>query len=106
MPGGTVSRLARRTNRWMALGLAVAALGSLAGAQAAMAADLLPNLQTRGPYDLRTTDESGRRLLRFTNETPNKGPGVLDVRPHAGNDCDGDGDPTNDRKAYQRIYRD
>ena len=35
----------------------------------------------------------------------NLGPGPLELRPQRA-DCDGDGDAANDRRGYQRIYRD
>jgi len=44
-------------------------------------------------------------VLRLTTEVGNTGRGPLDLRPRPG-DCDGDGDPSNDRFAYQRIYVD
>jgi hypothetical protein len=44
-------------------------------------------------------------LLRLTTEVGNIGSGPLDLRPAVG-DCDGDGDPRNDRLAYQRIFGD
>jgi hypothetical protein len=88
-----------------------ASLGALSFADAASAehirgGDLLPDLETRPPVDLRTTTEGGRRLLRFTNRIPNRHSGVLEARPTAGGDCDGDGNANNNRLAYQRVFRD
>ncbi len=48
-----------------------------------------------------------RTLLRFTNEIGNRGNGPLEVYPSAeSRDCDGDGDPANDRDASQRVFAD
>lgn len=48
---------------------------------------------------------TGRRHLRLGNEIVNIHSGPLDLRPRA-QDCDGNGDRTDDRTTYQRIYRD
>jgi hypothetical protein len=44
-------------------------------------------------------------LLRFSNTIANAGAGPVELKPRK-DDCDGDGNPTNDRTAIQRIYRD
>jgi Lysyl oxidase len=46
--------------------------------------------------------------LRLSNTVADKGIGPLEIYPEptAGNDCDGDGDPTNDRYAFQRVFKD
>jgi hypothetical protein len=89
----------------MTLALVAAMMGSMVLATAAMGY-MRPNLQTLKPYDLHVTNEGGRRLLRFSNEVSNNSGAVLEVHPYAGDDCDGDGDPNNDRRAYQRLYED
>jgi Lysyl oxidase len=70
---------------------------------------LLPNLITAPIQqdDVAITRESGRVLLRFTTEVANRGAGPLEVFPSAASsDCDGDGDPTNDRDTWQRVFAD
>lgn len=66
---------------------------------------LRPNLVTLPIEDLSIEREQGVRLLRFANVIGNRGPGVLELFPVA-DDCDGDGDPQDDRSAYQRLYAD
>ncbi|MFL5871126.1 MAG: lysyl oxidase family protein [Solirubrobacterales bacterium] len=71
--------------------------------------ELLPNLVTIGVQedDLAVVRERGRTLLRFTTEVANRGAGPLEVFPSAGSsNCDGDGDPTNDRDTSQRLFGD
>jgi Lysyl oxidase len=68
---------------------------------------LLPDLRTRRPGDL-GLDASrmpGRRLLRFTNVIFNRGKGPLELGPKA-EDCNGNGDLTDDRTAYQHVFED
>jgi hypothetical protein len=48
---------------------------------------------------------AARRLLRFSTTIANVGLGPFELVPRA-EDCDGDGDPTNDRLAVQRVYLD
>jgi Lysyl oxidase len=43
--------------------------------------------------------------LRLTTEIANTGRGPLELRPRAA-DCDGNGDPRDDRLSYQRVYQD
>ena len=46
-------------------------------------------------------------MLRLSNEIGNRASGPLEVFPSAiSADCDGDGDPANDRDASQRIFAD
>ena len=46
-------------------------------------------------------------MFRFTNEIGNRGNGPLEIQPSAESlDCDGDGDPANDRDATQRVFAD
>jgi lysyl oxidase len=104
---------------WLKLSPAViaASVVALVSAQPALSthtagaagADLLPDLQTLEPRDLRVeTVRVGPRLerrLRFSNEVQNAHTGPLELVPRS-EDCDGDGDVKNDRRAYQRVYRD
>ncbi len=93
--------------------LAVVALSSVAGPMstasshpAAAGPDVLrPNLVTLPFADLSIERSPGVRNLRFSNTVGNRGPGVLELYPVV-DDCDGDGDPQDDRSAYQRIYGD
>ena len=64
-----------------------------------------PNLVTLPIGDVSIDRVGGVRLLRFANVIGNRGPGVVELFPVA-DDCDGDGDPQNDRSAYQRLYAD
>jgi hypothetical protein len=66
---------------------------------------LLPNLQTMRPIGFIIEWDGSQKLLRFANEVGNDDVGALEVFPEVG-DCDGDGDPNNDRFAYQRLFRD
>ena len=60
-----------------------------------------------GQTDLLLERSGGKLLLRLTNEIGNRGRGPLEVYPSArSNDCDGDGNPANDRTTYQRIFLD
>jgi hypothetical protein len=68
--------------------------------------ELLPDLETREPRELVIDFVGGQKVLRFSNEVANHSTGVMEVYPARGGDCDGDGDPENNRLAYQRIYRD
>jgi hypothetical protein len=84
---------------------AVAAPGAGAGSQPR----LLPDLVTLrlSQRDL-VLEPSGRKLLlRLTNEIGNRGRGPLELYPSASpTDCDGDGNPANDRDTYQRVFLD
>jgi Lysyl oxidase len=100
----------------LAASLAVAAFGvTLAGQPSAHAgsagANLLPDVIVRPLTEIRIEKSAGVKLLRFASIIGNRGPGVVELNPDspsrsAVNDCDGDGDPLNDRQAFQRLYRD
>jgi hypothetical protein len=66
---------------------------------------LLPNIQTLPPSDLVVAMEGRHKRLFLTNELANVQTGPLEVYPRP-EDCDGDGDTSNDRTAYQRIFFD
>jgi len=99
----------RRSRRAFAAGLALLLLGVLAPARAAAAPVLLPNLQTLKALDLWLSynTKPGRVLLRFSNRIANRGPGPLEIFPtQTPPDCDANGDPSDDRSVYQRIFKD
>ena len=51
--------------------------------------------------------DGDRTVLRFSNEIGNRGGGPLEMFPsEQGSDCDGDGNPDNDRDASQRVFAD
>jgi hypothetical protein len=57
--------------------------------------------------DVIVTFEDGRRLLRLSTEVANNGSGPLEIFPSPeSHNCDGDGDPANDRDASQRTFAD
>jgi Lysyl oxidase len=89
--------------------LAVAGATMAPGAGAGSQPRLLPDLVTlrMSQGDL-AVERSGRKLLlRLSNEIGNWGRGPLEIYPSAAlNDCDGDGNPANDRDTYQRIFLD
>ena len=97
-----------------AAGLASAACAFAAvwlseNATAGGAAELPPDLVALAMQqeDLLVTAEDGRRLLRLSTEIANHGAGPLEVFPSAESaNCDGDGDPANDRDASQRTFAD
>ena len=70
------------------------------------AAELLPNLVAAGPTDISVQDIDGRRHLRFEIDVRNAGPGVVEVAPLPPDDCDGNGNPDDDRSLEQQIYDD
>jgi Lysyl oxidase len=96
-----------------AVALALLGLGLLTGAATAGSVapppgplDLVPDLRGLAAADLSiAVAPGGRRLLRLTTEVANTGRGPLELRPAVG-DCDGDGNPSNDRLAYQRVFQD
>jgi hypothetical protein len=99
----------RRAGRVFAAGLALLLLVALAPARAAAAPVLLPNLQTLRAVDLRLDRKTkpGHVLLRFSNRIANRGPGPLEIFPtQTPPDCDANGDPSDDRSVYQRIFLD
>ncbi len=72
-------------------------------------AELTPDLVTLAiqQEDVVMQIEDDRVLLRLTNEIGNHGNGPLEVFPSSGSlNCDGDGDPNNDRDASQRVFSD
>jgi hypothetical protein len=74
-------------------------------------AELLPDVVIRPITEIKIKKRKGVKLLRFASTIGNAGTGIVELKPDsptrsAQNDCDGDGDPLNDRKAFQRIYRD
>lgn len=87
-----------------------ATLASLSSqARGGGAAALAPDLVTLafGDEDMLIAVEEGKTLLRISNEVSNRGAGPLEVFPSvASQNCDGDGDATNDRDASQRTYAD
>lgn len=78
------------------------------GAGAAAGDRLKPDLVTR-PFphlEVRGTRD-GEMYLRLSNEVANRGVGPLEIFPkETDTDCDGDGNPVDDRLAFQRIYED
>lgn len=70
------------------------------------AAELLPDLHPVPPYGIFVeVAPNGHRHLRLSVESGDVGSGPLELFPVA-EDCDHDGDATNDRTAYQRVYLD
>ena len=105
----------------VSVSLALAGLGVIAGAPSAAAgtgvaagasaAALLPDVILRSITEIRIEKRVGVKLLRFASIIGNSGAGVVELKPDspsrsAANDCDGDGDPLDDRQAFQRIFRD
>jgi hypothetical protein len=96
--------------------LALAGIGVMAATPppaSAAAADpqLLPDVVMRPLTEIRIQKRQGLKRLRFASIIGNAGTGVVELRPDspgnsASNDCDRDGDPLNDRKAFQRIFGD
>jgi hypothetical protein len=69
--------------------------------------ELLPDLVTLPMPAVVMPRHPKRDLLRLSNEIGNQGAGPLEIFPSdVSENCDGDGDPDNDRMAYQRIYND
>jgi Lysyl oxidase len=66
---------------------------------------LKPDLVTLPPYGFSIDVVGAQRILRFANEVGNADVGPLELFPVVG-DCDGNGDPEDDRVAYQRLYVD
>ena len=103
----------------MSASLALAGVGVMAASTpppadaraAGSAPELLPDVVVRPITEIRIKKRKGVKLLRFASIIGNAGAGIVELKPDnphnsARNDCDGDGDPLNDRKAFQRIYRD
>jgi Lysyl oxidase len=79
--------------------------GAGAGGQPLLLPDLVTLRISQG--DLVLQPVGNKLFLRFANEVGNTGRGPLELYPSAdSNDCDGDGNPANDRDAYQRIFLD
>jgi len=113
--GGT-----RRAGSGIAVVLAFALGGELASG--ASAATLPPDLVARPLAAIKLCQESpdvlfkndactgtGSVVLRISTEVANRGPGPLEFAPDESaepNDCNGNGDPTDDVLVYQRIFRD
>lgn len=85
--------------------LALAAVTMAPGAGAGTNPRLLPDLIT-----MKVTQDDlllDGAKLRLSNEIGNRGRGPLEIYPSPGsNNCDGDGNPGNDRDVYQRIFHD
>jgi hypothetical protein len=70
------------------------------------AVQLLPNVQALPAFNLRVqTSPGGRRALRLAAQIADAGVGPLEVYPVA-DDCNGNGDYTDDRSGYQRTFAD
>jgi hypothetical protein len=92
-------------------GALLAACIALPGTASAGPPALLPDLHTLLPSDLEMRSDDpfnpGATELRLSNTIANIGAGPLEIFPSSASDnCDGDGNPDNDRTAYQRIFRD
>ncbi len=87
------------------LGVATATAGATARGDAT---PLYPNLVTRPIEGVRIEKAPGVKLLRFPTLVGNRGPGPVELFPDIpdSSDCDGDGDPANDRIASQRVFGD
>ena len=104
---GSVSRPAAA----IAAALLLAATAAIGGprAEAGAGAPLLPDLVTLSIHgdELLVAHERGHVVLRLANEIGNRGDGPLEIFPSvASSDCDGDGGPSNDRDASQRVFED
>ncbi len=111
--GGALLR--GRGGRLVACVLAAGALIALAGASgspaspaapvpAGVGGDLLPDMRTQPFEELFVQGTK----LRLSNTIANRGVGPLEIYPEptVGGDCDGDGNPNNDRIAFQRVFQD
>jgi hypothetical protein len=88
--------------------LALAGLAAHEGSAPAAPAptvELLPDLVTLRPGPLELERRGRRVRVRLGNRVANRGRGPLELAPQRG-DCDADGDATDDRRAYQRVYLD
>jgi len=103
-----VSRALGRLGTVLAAALGLLAFAAVA-AQAA-APPLRPDLRTMHiPADQLYVDSSeGPTLLHLSNEVADRGVGPLELRPRAehGEDCNHNGDPSDDRHVSQILYRD
>ena len=66
--------------------------------------DLLPDLRVRRSDTVEVATDGGRRELLFSTEVANVGRGPLEL-VSAREDCNRNGDPGDDRTAYQSITR-
>lgn len=66
---------------------------------------LLPNIVPERAQNLDVDRVGSKRFLRFSTITANHGLGPIELSSRL-NDCDHDGDLTNDRTAIQRVYHD
>jgi hypothetical protein len=84
----------------------ILAVASASGGPPALAPDLV-TLAIKQENLVVAPDQTGRIVMRLSNEIGNRSNGPLEVFPGpASSDCDGDGDPVNDRDASQRIFAD
>jgi hypothetical protein len=67
--------------------------------------DLLPDIRTFQPKDVRVAFEEGQKRIRFTTTFENAAVGAFELNSKA-EDCNGNGDFEDDRTAYQRIFQD
>jgi hypothetical protein len=107
-PGASSSSDGRRLATHLASVVAILLLAAAATAPGAAGATnprLLPDLVT-----MKVTQSDlllNGKKLRLSNEIGNRGRGPLELYPSAAsNNCDGDGNPGNDRDVYQRIFLD
>ena len=101
----------------MSASLALAGFGVIAASAPTPAAAgggdpaFLPDVVVQPLREIRIQKRAGVKLLRFASIIGNAGAGVVELKPDtparsAEDDCDDDGDPLNDRKAFQRIFGD
>ena len=89
--------------------LTLAGAGRAGGRFQAGAEDdpLEPDLVIRPITGLSIDTATRRKLLRFATRVGNSGVGIAELAPgQRATDCDEDGDPSNDRRTFQRIYQD
>ena len=95
--------------------LALAGLGAIAASPAAAGAggapqELRPDVIVRPIIEIHIEKSRGVKLLRFATIVGNRGAGPVELQPLTPDpdtdDCDGDGDPMNDRRAMQIVYGD
>ena len=103
---------ARLPRKGLFAAVAVAAtvgLSATSGAAAGEPPALMPDLAPLpiGADDLVVIDEKPKTVLRLSTEVTNRGAGPLEVFPsEVSHDCDGNGDPADDRNAAQRLFAD
>jgi hypothetical protein len=89
----------------LTLALLAAGSGAQTAAPSVPAPELQPDLRTTPLDDVYIDTSDGSRLLRLSNEIVNQGLGPMELEPRA-EDCNGNGDTTDDRTAYQIVYQD